>query len=73
MPHPLRLSPLQRDIVMILEEARAQTIGTVIAALKPSDPSEFAAQVNGLVTLGLIRKEENTLVLTEHGRIALRS
>jgi hypothetical protein len=30
-------------------------------------------QVDGLVTLGLVRKEENNLVLTEQGRIALRT
>ena len=58
---------------MMLEEAGAETVGTVIATLKPSDRAEFDAQVNGLATLGLIRKEENNLVLTEQGRIALRT
>ena len=57
---------------MMLEEAGAETVGTVIATLKPSE-GEFAAQVDGLMTLGLIRKEENNLVLTEQGRIALRT
>jgi hypothetical protein len=47
MPRRLILSPLQRDIVMMLEEAGAETVGTVIATLKPSDQDEFAAQVNG--------------------------
>jgi hypothetical protein len=73
MPRRVKLSPLQRDIVMMLEEAGAETVGTVIATLRPSDPVGFAAQVDGLVTLGLIRKEENNLVLTEQGRIALRT
>ena len=73
MPRRLTLSPVQRDIVMMLEEAGGETVGTVIATLKLSDEAEFAAQVNGLVTLGLIRKEENRLVLTESGRIALRT
>ena len=73
MPRQLTLSPLQRDIVMMLEEAGGETVGTVIATLQPPDEGEFAAQVNGLVTLGLIRKEGNNLVLTEHGRIALRT
>ena len=73
MPRRLKLSPIQRDIVMMLEEAGAETVDTVIATLKPSDSGEFAAQVEGLVTLGLIRKEENRLVLTEDGRIALRT
>lgn len=71
MPRRLNLSPLQRDILMMLEEAGSETVGTVIATLKPSDLNEFAAQVNGLVTLRLIRKEENDLALTEQGRIAL--
>ena len=73
MPRRLKLSPLQRDIVMMLEEAGAETVSTVIATLRPSDQGEFAAQVDGLVTLGLLSKEENILVLTEQGRIALRT
>jgi predicted transcriptional regulator len=73
MPRRLKLSPLQRNIVMMLEEAGAETVGTVIATLKPSNQGQFAAQVGGLVTLGLVRKEENILVLTEQGRIALRT
>lgn len=58
---------------MMLEEAGAETVGTVIATLKPSDLTEFAAQIEELVTLGLIRKEENNLVLTEQGRTTLRT
>jgi len=73
MPRRLKLSPLQREIVMTLEEADAETVGTVVATLKPSDRGEFAAQLAGLITLGLVRKEENNLVLTEQGRIALRA
>jgi predicted transcriptional regulator len=73
MPRKLKLSPLQRDILMMLEEAGAETIGTILATLKPTDQGEFSAQVDGLVTLGLTRREENNLVLTEQGRIALRT
>jgi predicted transcriptional regulator len=73
MPRRLKLSPLQHDIVRMLEEAGSETVGTVIATLKPTNHSEFVMQVDGLVTLGLIRKEENNLVLTEQGRIALRT
>ena len=73
MPRRLKLSPLQRDIVMMLEEAGSETMGTVIATLKSSDQGELAMQVDELVTLGLIRKEENNLVLTEQGRNALRT
>src|SRR5579862_6629452 len=65
MPRRLKLSPLQRDIVMMLEEDGAETVGTVIAKLKPSYQNEFAAQVERLVTLGLVRRKDNNLVLTE--------
>ena len=51
MARRLKLSPLQRDIVMMLEEAGVETVGTVIATLKPPDQGEFAAQVDGLVSL----------------------
>ena len=67
------LSPLQCEILMMLEEAGAETVGTVTATITPADRSDFVSQVNGLVTLGLIRKEEDNLVLTEQGRIALRT
>jgi predicted transcriptional regulator len=70
MPRRLKLSPLQRDILMMLEEAGSETVGTIIATLKPSR-DEFTAQVDPLVSLGLIRKDGDSLVLTEKGEIAL--
>jgi hypothetical protein len=73
MPRRLGLSPLQRDIVVLLEEAGAETVGTVLATLKITDVGQFNVQVNGLVTLGLIRKEESDLVLTARGKLALRT
>ena len=36
---------------MMLEEAGVEAVGTVIATLKPPDRGEFAAQVDGLVSL----------------------
>jgi hypothetical protein len=68
--------------MVMLEEAGAETIGTVIATIKPPDPREFSMQVDGLIKLGLIRKEETRaanltakteLVLTERGKAALRA
>ena len=41
MPRRLKLSPLQRDILVILEEAGAETVGTVIATLNPSKDWEL--------------------------------
>jgi predicted transcriptional regulator len=73
MPRRLKLPTLQRDIMMTLEEAGAETVGTVMATVKPSSQSEFSAQVEALVKLGLILSEEHNLVLTEQGKTALRT
>jgi hypothetical protein len=80
MPRRLKLSPLQRDIMVTLEEAGAETIGTVIATVEPSDEVEFTRNVNRLIELGLVRKGETKpsgglqteLVLAERGKSALR-
>jgi hypothetical protein len=59
--------------MVTLEEAGAETVGTVVATLKPQNQSDFSAQVDELIALGLIRREESTLVLTERGKTALRT
>jgi hypothetical protein len=59
--------------MMTLEEAGAETVGTVIATVKPFSQGEFRSQVDELVKVGLIRNEESNLVLTEHGKRALRT
>jgi hypothetical protein len=78
MPRRLKLSPMQRDIMVALAEAGAETLGTVIATVKPSNQTEFDRELVGLIKLGLIRKEGSTiydgkteLVLTEAGTEAL--
>jgi hypothetical protein len=80
MPRRLTLSPLQRDIMWTLQEAGSETIGTVIATVKPLDQIEFDRAVDGLVKLGLVRMGTSTmhhgkaeLVLTETGIEALRT
>jgi DNA-binding MarR family transcriptional regulator len=70
MPRRLKLTPLQRDVLVMLEEAGSETVGTVIATLKPAE-SDFVAELDQLARLGLIRKEGNSLVLTKEGRGAL--
>ena len=72
MPRRLKISPLQRDIMVMLEEAGAETVGTVFATLKPPLQSDFKVQVDELIALGLIRREKSSLVLTEQGKTALR-
>jgi predicted transcriptional regulator len=59
--------------MMLLEEAGAETIGTVVATLKITDQGDFSAQINSLITLGLVQREEPNLVLTERGKVALRT
>ena len=78
MPRRLKLSPLQRDIMVILEEAGGETIGTLIATIKPDDVRALNHEIDGLIKLGLVRREETTgkstteIVLTEQGKAALR-
>ena len=80
MPRRLKLSPLQRDIVWTLEETGAEEIVAMFATVKPPSQAEFDRNVDGLIKLGLIRKEETRrhdgplkteLVLTDLGRKAL--
>lgn len=73
VPRRLKLSPLQREITMMLEEGGAVTVGTVVATLKPHGLANFGAQVDELAKLGLIRKDSASLILTEQGRKALRT
>jgi predicted transcriptional regulator len=56
----------------MLEEAGAETVGTVAATLKPSQV-ELTVQVDQLVTLGLICRDGDRLLLSEQGKIALTS
>jgi hypothetical protein len=51
MPRRLKISPLQRDIMMTLEEAGAETVGTVIATLAPTIVSHSTRPIiNNTVT-----------------------
>jgi hypothetical protein len=63
----------------MLEEAGAETIGTVTATVKPATDAEFAQDVQALIRFGLVRrnetrsagKEKIELVLTERDWKAL--
>lgn len=73
MPRKVKLTPLQRDIIWLLEEAGEETIGTVIASVKPPDQELFDGAVNGLVRLGYLVKPEGaaSLCLTKAGKKAI--
>jgi predicted transcriptional regulator len=77
MPRKLKLSPGQGDLLLMLEEAGSESLETVLATLKPKDLKVFNRQVEELIELGLIRREEfrgeTELVLTESGAKAVRT
>jgi len=69
MPRKVRLTPLQRDILWLLEEAGQDYIETMIASIRPSvwpcgpsavapDREAFDDAVSGLIRLGRIIKPE---------------
>ncbi len=51
----LRLSPLQRDLIWMLEEAGAEDLRCLVATIEPRDLQEFEHDVRALVRLGLVR------------------
>jgi len=75
MPRKIQLTPLQRDILWLLEEAGEETLGCAIASVQPFDRAAFDRAVEGLVRLGhVIRSDEEpggSLLLTNVGRRAL--
>jgi hypothetical protein len=77
MPRKLKLSPLQGALLLMLEEAGSETLPCVLATLEPEDLEVFNRQVEELIELGLIRREEfrgeTELVLTERGAKAVRT
>ena len=70
VPRRLKLTPFQRDVLVVLEEAGSETVGTILATLQPAE-SDFAGEVDALAILGLIRKGGDLLILTREGRRAL--
>lgn len=74
MPRKLRLTPLQRDILWLLEEAGEETLATTYTSLSPLDPENLDVAIVSLIRLGfVIRTEESRprLLLTNEGRRAL--
>jgi hypothetical protein len=73
MPRRLKLSPLQRDIVVTLEDGGAESIGAVIATVRPWDEVEFTRSVDGLIELGSEgRNERRGCDSCLDGRVAVR-
>jgi hypothetical protein len=83
-PHNLKLTPLQRDVVWILEEAGEENVPAVLATLNQSRNDEVAESelqeaIDPLVSIGFIRigAEQSdfltakTLILTSQGHAAI--
>lgn len=54
MPRKLKLNPQQRDLLVMLEEAGAEDLPTIVATMEPNDIQAFEDNVRGLLRLGLI-------------------
>lgn len=75
MPRKIRLIPLQRNILWMLEEAGEEDLATIQVTLKPAEPGALASAIAALVRLRYVRQAERdgitALVLTEAGRQSL--
>jgi DNA-binding MarR family transcriptional regulator len=75
MSRKLRLTPLQRDLLWMLEEAGEETLTTILVTLKPSDRETFDRDLASLIRLGFVSvaegQSDTTVALTESGRQAL--
>jgi hypothetical protein len=77
MARKIRLTPVHRDVLWLLEEAGEEEVSTVISSLKEVEPEVFKNAVNGLIRLGFVNRSEWTeksggsLLLTNSGRQSL--
>jgi hypothetical protein len=54
MPRTHFLTPVQRVVLQLLEEAGAEDFSTIVASVKPRDHAAFARQLAGLLRAGLV-------------------
>jgi hypothetical protein len=75
MPRKTRLTPLQRDVLRALEEAGEETLGTVIATVRPAYLKTFHREVQTLVRFGYVcltgPHDNPNVTLTAAGQRAL--
>lgn len=67
----IRLTPVQRDILWMLEESGAESLATIVSTLKPVDMTTLGSEIHRLASLGLVdyyrdlnRPSENYIRLT---------
>jgi hypothetical protein len=79
MARKVRLTPLQSQIVWLLEEAGEETVATAIASVRPPNREAFDRAVKGLLGLGYVILLETpeelggSLLLTKAGERALKA
>jgi hypothetical protein len=75
MPRKIRLTPFQREVLWLLEEAGEETMQTIRVTLKPLDPGQLDSAITALVSIGfVILGEDNgevSVILTDIGRLSL--
>jgi len=75
MARKLRLTPLQRDLLWMLEEAGEEELATILATLKPPDRDVFDRDLEALVCLDFVclteQRSAASVVFTNFGRRAL--
>ncbi|MFO0889220.1 MAG: hypothetical protein U0790_08780 [Isosphaeraceae bacterium] len=73
----LKLTPLQRDILWMLEEAGEEEMSCIRSTIVTPDETEFIRQIGALERLGLVSQSIAphtnlpSLILTPEGRHAL--
>jgi len=71
----MQMTPLQRDLLWMLEEAGEETLSTILATLKPPSREAFDRELAALVRLDFVyvseQRDDTSVVLTSSGRRAL--
>ena len=78
MPRKLKLTPAERDILWLLEEAGAETFHTLVAMLLQYSRQELLGATAHLGRLGLVSAPDqiasrSDILLTDSGETALTS
>ena len=75
MPRKLRLTPLQRDLLWMLEEAGEETMLTIRITLKISDLEVLDTAIAALAHMSYVKvsvvDSHESMVLTKEGRQSL--
>jgi hypothetical protein len=75
MPRKVRLTPMQRDVLWMLEEAGEESMITIQVTLLPPNSESLDSAIVALSQLGYVLRSDfdghDSLILTKEGRRAL--